>query len=158
MTSVSSTIGALFRELVDGPSSPTSYLLNQGDAGLLRSLDKLSAAAASSTSPGRVSVAAHVDHVRYFLQRMNGWASGTDLGPADWGASWHRSQVSDDDWKELRANLATEVTKWKQVLERMTVTDDEAMRSIASSVAHLAYHFGAIRQLADATRGPREVP
>lgn len=131
-------------------------MLNQGDVGLLRSLDKLSAAEASSSSSGRVPVAAHVDHVRYSLQRLNGWASGKDLGPADWEASWRRTRVSDVEWKALRANLATEVAEWKQVLERATVTDDEAMRSLASSVAHLAYHFGAIRQLADAARGPRE--
>jgi hypothetical protein len=32
----------------------------------------------------------------------------------------------------------------------------EGLRSLTSSVVHLAYHFGAIRQLADAARGPRE--
>src|SRR3954462_5454050 len=72
---VSSTIGTLFRELVDGRSTTEAYMLNEGDVGLLRSLDKLSSAEASSTPTGRVSVAAHVDHVRYSLHRLNGWAS-----------------------------------------------------------------------------------
>ena len=156
MISVSSTIGALFRELVDGRSSPEGYILNPDDVGLLRSLDRLSAAEASNTPAGRVSVAAHVDHVRYSLYRLNGWASGTDLGPADWGASWRRSRVTDAEWKELRAKLASEVAAWKGVLDRATASDDESLRSLASSVAHLAYHFGAIRQLADAARGPLE--
>jgi len=156
MTSVSSTIGFLFRELVDGRTSADAYVLNRGDPGLLRSLDMLSAAEASSTTPDRVSVAAHVDHIRYSLHRMNGWASGTELAAADWGASWRRSRVSDAEWARLRADLAHEVTAWKAVLDRDTIADDETLRSLASSVVHLAYHFGAIRQLADAARGPRE--
>jgi hypothetical protein len=154
--SVSSTIGTLFRELVDGRTTSEAYMLNEGDVGLLRSLDKLSSAEASSTPTGRVSVAAHVDHVRYSLQRLNAWASGKDLGPPDWGASWRRSRVTDTEWTELRAKLASEVTAWKDVLDRATITDEESLRSLASSVAHLAYHFGAIRQLAAASRGPLE--
>jgi hypothetical protein len=156
MTSVSSTIGYLFRELVAGRTGPDAYVLNRGDPGLLRSLDALSAAEASSTTPDRVSVAAHVDHIRYSLHRMNGWASETALEPADWGASWRRSRVSDAEWAKLRADLAREVTAWNAVLDRDAADDDETQRSLASSVVHLAYHFGAIRQLADAARGPRE--
>src|SRR5690349_20418625 len=38
----------LFRELIDGPPSREAYMLNGGDTGLLRSLDTLSAAAASA--------------------------------------------------------------------------------------------------------------
>lgn len=156
MLSVSSTIGTLFRELVDGRCTTEAYILNEGDVGLLRSLDKLSPADASRSSAGGASLAAHVDHIRYSLHRMNGWASGTDLGAPDWGASWRVSRVSDEQWKELRAKLASEVTAWKSVLDRETDMDDDTMRSLASSVVHLAYHFGAIRQLASATRGPRE--
>lgn len=156
MTSVSSTIGFLFRELVDGRTSPDAYVLNRGDPGLLRSLDALSAAEASSSTPNRVSVAAHVDHICYSLHRMNGWASDTALEPANWRASWRRSRVTDAEWATLRADLAREVSAWKQVLDRDALADDETQRSLASSVVHLAYHFGAIRQLADAARGPRE--
>jgi hypothetical protein len=156
MTSVSSTIGLLFRELVDGRSSTEAYVLNEGDIGLLRSLDRLYAAEASRTPPGRASVAAHVDHMRYSLHRLNGWASKTALEPPHWGASWRRSRVSSAEWEELRADLAREVSAWKEVLDRERAIDDETLRSLASSVVHLAYHFGAIRQLSDAARGPRE--
>ena len=156
MTSVSSTLGLLFRELVDGRSSTEAYVLNEGDVGLLRSLDRLSSADASRASPDRVSVAAHVDHVRYSLHRLNGWAARRPLEPPDWGASWRRSQVSSAEWDALRANLAREVSAWKDVLDRESASDDETLRSLASSVVHLAYHFGAIRQLSDAARGPRE--
>src|SRR2546421_11161567 len=58
----------LFGELVQGSSDPSgrTYVLNQGDGGLLAALDGLSATAASGTH-GRSSIAAHVDHLRYGL-------------------------------------------------------------------------------------------
>ena len=45
------TLTTLFTELVDGPPKG-AYMLNQGDVGLLRSLDRLSAAAASASAQG----------------------------------------------------------------------------------------------------------
>lgn len=67
----------LFRELIDGPEAAAAWMLNSGDIGLLRSLDKLTAEAAS-TAPvvGAASIAAHVDHVRYGLSLMNRWSHG----------------------------------------------------------------------------------
>ena len=46
----------LLSELLDGPASDASWVLNPGDAGLLASLDRLSAAQASAIPPsgGRV--------------------------------------------------------------------------------------------------------
>jgi hypothetical protein len=38
----------LFSELVDGVPQGMAYMLNQGDVGLLRSLDRFSAASASA--------------------------------------------------------------------------------------------------------------
>jgi hypothetical protein len=42
----------LFSELIDGPPAKGAYMLNLGDPGLLRSLDKLSAGSASATHAG----------------------------------------------------------------------------------------------------------
>ena len=41
---------------------------DQGDPGLLRSLDKLTAADASAAVQGGATVAAHVNHLRYGLR------------------------------------------------------------------------------------------
>ena len=56
-------------------------VLNGGDTGLLRSLDHLSAAAASAPSAGGPSIAAHVEHLRYGLSLMNRWAAGENPFP-----------------------------------------------------------------------------
>jgi len=147
----------LFNELSAGSSNPggRTYVLNQGDRGLLAALDELTAAAASVTRGGP-SVAAHVDHLRYGLSLLNRWANGSPppWPDMDWTASWRKSVVSDTEWRKLRDDLRREAEDWAGVLgTRREVSDVEA-GWMAGSVAHLAYHMGAIRQLDRATRGP----
>jgi hypothetical protein len=60
-------LAVLFGELVDGPAASTAYMLNTGDAGLLKSLDRLTAAEASASVSGGGTLAAHTDHMRYCL-------------------------------------------------------------------------------------------
>lgn len=133
-------------------------MLNGGDVGLLRSLDTLSAAAASAVPPaGGASIAAHVDHIRYGLSLMNRWAKGEQnpWATADWTASWTRTTVNDAQWRALRDALGSEVRAW---LDALRVPRDYSMQielnGVVSSIAHLAYHFGAIRQIDRSTRGP----
>src|SRR5918996_2642646 len=114
---VATTLATLFAELVEGTAPSGGYVLNAGDQGLLRSLDKLSAAAASVLTATGSSIAAHVDHVRYGLSLMNRWSAGDNpFTDADWSASWKRRQVSDDGWQALRAELRTEATRWLNAL------------------------------------------
>lgn len=70
------TLALLFRELVHGAPEDGAYMLNPGDAGLLRSLDTLSAQQASARPNGAASIAAHAEHLRYGLSLMNRWAAG----------------------------------------------------------------------------------
>src|SRR5262249_31902311 len=93
----------LFGELVHGSPDPSvgTYMLNRGDAGLLQSLEKISADAASSTVHGGGSIAMHTDHIRYGLALLNRWAAGADKPwkGADWTASWRIVRVSDEEWR-----------------------------------------------------------
>src|SRR5262245_38337104 len=90
---------SLLRELVHGSPDPSArtYMLNQGDAGLLASLGRLTAAEASERHGGGASIAAHVDHVRYGLMLLNRWANGSPppWPDMDWTASWRKNVVSD---------------------------------------------------------------
>ena len=151
------TLGILFGELVNGPAADAAWMLNSGDEGLLRSLDKLTADAASSIPPaGGASIAAHVDHVRYGLSLMNRWGRGeaNPWATADWAASWGRSRVDDREWAERRAELASEVRDWMKVLKMPRDYSPFELNGVIASVAHLAYHFGAIRQIDRSIRGP----
>ena len=81
--SFAKVLPVIFRELVHGSPDPSArtYVLNQGDLGLLASLDRLSAVAASASHDGGASIAAHVDHLRYGLSLLNRWADGV---PPPW--------------------------------------------------------------------------
>src|SRR2546423_67767 len=107
---ITSTLTTLFGELLDGPPGREAYMLNGGDAGLLRSLDKLTARDASTIpSGGAASIAAHVDHLRYGLSLMNRWSGGENpFESADWSASWRKTSVTDAEWQQLRNDLAAE--------------------------------------------------
>ena len=147
----------IFRELVEGSPDPKArtYVLNQGDRGLLSSLDRLSAAAASATHGG-ASIASHVDHLRYGLSILNAWAEGRyPPWPAmDWTQSWKRTAVSDTEWRDLRDELRREATRWATALRTPREVSEVEAGWMAGSVAHMAYHLGAIRQIDRGARGP----
>ena len=148
----------LFRELVEGSPDPKArtFVLNQGDRGLLASLDRLSAADASATHGGGASIAAHVDHLRYGISLLNRWADGVSppWPDMDWTASWKRNVVSEAEWRSLRDELRREATRWAEALGKSREVSEIEAGWMAGSVAHLAYHLGAIRQIDRATRGP----
>lgn len=149
------TLLTLLRELANGPAPEASWVLNPGDHGLLRSLDKLSASAASRLV-GESSIAAHVDHLRYGLQLMNRWSRGeSPFADADYGASWRRIAVSDDEWRELRDRLRAELEQWSVAIEQPRELTETELTGIVASVVHLAYHLGAVRQMDRSIRGPK---
>jgi hypothetical protein len=151
------SLATLFRELIDGPASDAAYMLNAGDIGLLRSLDRLTASAASTVpAAGGATIAAHVDHVRYGLSLMNRWARGepNPWATADWAASWDRSTVTDEEWTTLRQAFASEARAWLDALQTPRDYSEIELSGVISSIAHLAYHLGAIRQIDRSIRGP----
>jgi hypothetical protein len=154
---IANALGTLFAELVDGAPKSGGYMLNPGDEGLLRSLDKLSASAASKPTPTGSSIAAHVDHLRYGLSLMNRWSGGDDpFGTADWSASWRRTVVSAGEWDRLRAELRAETSRWHDAILAPRDVDPTELNGLIGSIAHLAYHLGAIRQINQVARGPVE--
>lgn len=156
--SLSDALALLFAELTDGPSPDAAYMLNRGDPGLLRSVDGLSAEAASrSPVSGGASIAAHVDHVCYGLDLMNRWSDG-EADPwsgADWAASWRRSTVTESEWADLRERLRHTTRRWRMALQTPRKMSAPELNGVIASLAHLAYHLGAIRQIDRSIQGPR---
>jgi hypothetical protein len=155
-SNLTDTLTTLLGELVDGPPSD-AYMLNQGDPGLLRSLDRLTAADASSSVHGGATIAAHVDHLRYGLSLMNRWSAGENpFTDADWSASWRTAAVSEPEWRDLKAKLRDEAHRWLAALREPRDVNAVELKGVVGSIAHLAYHLGAIRQINRSARGPRE--
>ena len=156
---IAGVLARLFSELVDGARTPGgAFMLNSGDAGLLSSLDTISAAAASQSVNSGATIAAHAQHVRYGLSLMNRWATegGNPFADAKWDEAWTLSAVDDAAWDEIRNGLRAETRAWRQALASPREVREVELAGMISSIAHLAYHLGAIRQIDKDARGPRE--
>ncbi len=147
----------LFGELMHGVSGKGGFILNLKDRGLLRSLERVSAAEASAPTRTGSSAAAHVAHVAYGLSLMNRWSQGENpFGDADWAAAWKKTSVTEPEWEALRVQLRDQAAKWLVVLRTPREVQDVELAGMMGSIAHLAYHMGAIRQICTNARGPAE--
>jgi hypothetical protein len=149
-------VEVVLQEVLQGASSTGGWVLNSGDRGLLRSLEALSAEEASRTGPaGGASAAAHADHLRYGLSLLNQVAPGVNpFAGADWTRSWKRTAVSEREWKQLLSELRSEAEGWSTRSPEMLLRGGPEATGTIAAVAHLAYHLGAIRQIAAGAKGP----
>ncbi len=156
MEAVRSAMATLMHEILDGSSAESAWILNQNDPGLVGSLARLSARDASTVPPGgSSSTAAHVEHLRFMLALLNAVEPGRNpFANADWGVAWQKQEVSDEEWDRLRAEVAEEGTKWQERFADVLGTGQMSLTGVLASVAHLAYHLGAIRQITPGARGP----
>lgn len=153
-----SILTKLFSELVHGAPDRYAFMLNRGDAGMLASLDALTADDASRSVNGGATIAAHAEHVRYGLSLMNRWIreGGNPFANARWDDAWKTASVDAGRWEEIRTGLRDESANWLNALGTRRATSDLEPTGMISSIAHLAYHLGAIRQIDRGARGPRE--
>jgi hypothetical protein len=156
---MSSALETLFTELVDGAAEGgAAFVLNSEDAGLLRSLDRLTPEEASRSIDGGATVAAHAEHLRYGLSLMNRWArdGGNPFADATWDAAWRIAAVDAAQWDAIRQGVRDEARRWRDTLGAPRAASGVELTGMLASVAHLAYHLGAIRQIGARARGPRE--
>lgn len=152
-------LAEVFAEIVDGAPVPGDpVVLNCGDVGLVRALAKLSAADASRSTDGGTTIAAHAQHLRFGLSLLNRWAreGGDPFSDAKWDEAWKTSAVDDSEWAAIQAGLREETHGWLETLASLPPASTRDLRWMIGSIAHLAYHLGAIRQIHKALRGPRE--
>jgi len=154
---LTTVVAGLFREWADGPPGADAFIVNRGDAGLLAALDRLSSQEASQASAGGATVAAHAAHVAYGLSLMNRWANGENpFENTDWATAWTISEVTDAEWKLIRSDLQTQCEAWMAHMEQPREVGALELSGMVGSVAHFAYHMGALRQIEPRLRGPRE--
>lgn len=145
----------ILAEAYAGPPDPrrTHFLNNEPDCGVFGTLDGLSAAQASTPlAPGRPTVAAHAEHLRFSLDVSTRWLRGEHV-KADWPASWSVQTVDEDAWVRLRERLRDEYAQLLELLDAWEM-DEELLAGIVGTVAHAAYHLGALRQAALAACAP----
>jgi hypothetical protein len=115
--------------------------------GIMTALEGVSATQASrSSGPGRTTMAAHAEHIRFTLRVVNAWGRG-EQPEIDWADSWKVSSVTDDQWDALRADLHREFQMTLEGVQGRTAWREQSLEMLINNIAHTAYHAGAIRQI-----------
>ena len=85
--------------------SAIGYFLDDGQSGLLGTIDRLTAATASAgLRPENATIAAHSNHVLFLLDLFMADERG-EQPSADWAGSWTVQTVDAAAWDALRANV-----------------------------------------------------
>jgi hypothetical protein len=143
----------ILSEAFAGPADPrsTHFVNNQPDCGVFGTLDALTAEEASTpVEDGRATAVAQAEHLRYSLDHSVRWLRG-EHPRADWPGSWAVRQVDDDAWTELRSALRRAYEEFVVVIHQLPM-DAELLEGVVATVAHAAYHLGALRQISLSAR------
>jgi hypothetical protein len=120
--------------------------------GLNTTLATLDAETASRRpAPNRSSIAAHVRHLLYSLEVVNARFAGEPLEP-HWEAAWQQPTVTTEEWETLRSRLDEQRRALEAKISGRTELSQRFLEAAISSLVHLGYHVGAIRQLLLAVR------
>ncbi|MCH1625317.1 hypothetical protein [Fredinandcohnia quinoae] len=145
----------LLKETFDGPGGNGSwYTESKPGSGIFGTLERVSAEEASIPVQG-TTLAAHVDHTRYYLWMVNTYMKG-EKPDLDWSESWKISSVDEDTWSRFKANLQNEYTTLLENIHSLTSLDEQTSYGILGSLAHSAYHLGAIRQMTKTVKAPTQ--
>ena len=111
-------------------------------------LETISAEEASRPVSAKcASIAAQVEHTRFYLQVLAGCIQKKEIGKIDWEKSWQLKEVTPEEWEALKKQLRE---TYESVLTLMKSLDTwEGEDDIGASLAilaHTAYHLGEIRQ------------
>jgi len=135
---------AILAETFEGPAG-SMYL--DKDAGLFRTLDAVTAQAAShAPSPGAQTIAAHCAHLAYYVRVNHDGLLGREPH-YDWPSSWQPQQVGDREWDALTRRVRHEYDALVETLRRLETWDAHHIGDSMAIVAHTAYHLGAIRHV-----------
>ena len=136
----------LMRETFEGgkPGEGTQYL--DHDSGIRTTLKGMTAEQASRRVGDHPSIAGHVRHMSYHMRAACAWIAG-DHGKLDWKGSFLPHAVTVDEWNALIRQLEEERTAFLRFMKALPPEKLVAEGAGMGSIAHLAYHLGAIRQL-----------
>lgn len=145
----------ILKEAVEGgePGQGTAFVDHtqadgNGNHGLLATLGGLSAKQASQDVHGS-SIAGQARHAAFHMEVAVRWERDGDRGPFDWKGSFLPLAVSVDEWQALKARVHeayAELVLFAQS-QKDKIPDGDISGGLTGTVAHAAYHLGAIRQM-----------
>lgn len=116
---------------------------------LFETLATLSAAEASIPVGGQcATMAAQVDHTRYYLDVLEVYMRGEKPESVNWDEVWQSvGTVDEAQWNAIQERLHGSYQHVRaKIVERTDWDNAEAVSAAMSIVVHTAYHLGEIRQ------------
>lgn len=116
---------------------------------LFETLAMITAAEASQpVSPTCATLAAQVEHVRFYMDVNIRALRGETIGKLDWKAIWETvSTVTNEEWEASKTALRTSYQTMLDLLNRPeTWESEDAIGESFNLVVHTAYHLGEMRQ------------
>jgi hypothetical protein len=116
---------------------------------LFETLETISAQEASQPVGQRcASIAAQVEHVRFYLDVLEHYLKNEKPGEVDWNHIWNTVEaVTPDEWDASKTRLKTSYQRVRGLMSGFDTWEGENDVSASMSViVHTAYHLGEIRQ------------
>jgi hypothetical protein len=117
-------------------------------ASLFETLATISAAEASKpVSASCASLAAQVEHVRFYLEVAEHYLLGKADQEWDWRDIWNRvEQVTPEEWEASKHKLRETYQRVRGLMDGFDEWDGDRMGESMNLLVHTAYHLGEIRQ------------
>lgn len=123
---------------------------------LFESVDSMNAVEASEKiSPTSATIAAQIDHLRFYLDVLDDYMKTRQDPKANWREIWDTvGTVDEEQWTGIKTNLRNSYEK-----AMTTIKSDETWNgtydagAAVAILTHTAYHLGGIRVTLGAIRG-----
>jgi hypothetical protein len=137
--------GAVLTMLEEVFAKVQSFTLDPGTS-LFETLATISAPEASQrVSSQGASLAAQVNHIRFYIDALLAGPPAEGEAHADWASSWAIEAVSADEWMELIDRLRTSYEQARGFAQTFENWDVMYIGGAIALVAHTSYHLGEIR-------------
>jgi hypothetical protein len=145
----------LWEEILGDPprsSGPTAVL--DVNTGWAQTLSVLTAAEASRpVAPGGTTIAGQTAHAAYYLELFEDIILNRQTH-ADWPGSFAPRAVDEAAWAAQQARLLGVADRVAALMRGNPSWPEPHVRSAIGSLTHLAYHLGAVRQMARVVADP----
>jgi hypothetical protein len=97
---------------------------------------------------GCATLAAQVDHTRFYIDVLMEYLDGTHRGPTDWDDIWTRvGAVTPAEWAAINQRLHASYQALRaRVAQPEVWAAPDSIGRVMSILMHTAYHLGEIRQ------------
>ena len=134
--------------LIETFESVVGIYLDKGTS-LFETLAQITAEQASQPMGNCATIAAHVEHITYYLKVIEDRMFNRDLSYVKWSEIWETvDTVSADEWTTMITNLKATYERVKGHFDDVENWDgDHELSCVFGMIVHSAYHLGEIRQM-----------